>query len=489
MAGYILVIDEGTTSTRAMLYTYAGQCLDSEQKQIRSIFPGPGRVEQDAAEIWSSTLACCNAVIARAGGPRQVSAIGITNQRETVIAWDRVSGDPLAPAIIWQDRRTADVCQALKDQGHEAMVQARTGLLLDPYFSAAKMRWLIDHVDAVRAAGDRLMFGTVESWLVFKLTGGLHITDASNASRTSLMALDGQDWDAELLALFGVPEAALPAIVDSHGCYAKTNAHVFGVSISICGMAGDQQAATIGQARLAPGDTKATFGTGAFILSNSGDTPAVSTHRLLSTILYQEDGRRRYALEGSVFVAGSLIQWLRDSLGILRSAPETAQLAASVPDNGGVVIVPALSGLGAPHWRPDVRGLIDGLDFSTGTAHLARAALEAMAHQTHNLQAAFAADGAAWTSLSIDGGMAANDWMAQDLADILDLPVERPVSIETTALGAAMLAACGVELCSDLAQASDEMRGPIRRFEPAMTASARERRLAQWHESLARALG
>lgn len=471
-----------------MLFTHGGQCLDSEQREIEQHFPAPGRVEQDAGEIWSKTLACCRAIIARAGGPRRIGAIGIANQRETTVAWDRRSGEPLARAIVWQDRRTAAMCAALKERGLEPLVQTRTGLLLDPYFSATKMRWMIENEEAVRAAGDALMFGTIESWLVFKLTGGLHISDASNASRTSLMALDGDDWDREMLDLFGIAEETLPSIVDSHGCYAMTDSAVFGAPIAICGMAGDQQAASIGQARLCPGDTKATFGTGAFILSNSGSSPARSSHRLLSTVLYQEDSTRQYALEGSVFVAGSLIKWLRDGLGILRNAAETAELAASVPDNGGVVMVPALSGLGAPHWQPDARGLIGGLDFSTGAAHLARAALESMAHQAYDLQTAFAADGAAWTSLSIDGGMAANDWMAQDLADILDLPVERPDFIETTALGAAMLAACGVRVCEDVAEAAEMMRGEIRLFEPKMSENTRSLRIEQWHETLARAI-
>lgn len=488
MSDKVLVIDEGTTSTRAMLFSRTGQCLDSEQAVIKTFFPAPGRVEQDAREIWEKTLACCQAVIARSGGAREIGAIGITNQRETVVAWDSATGEPLTRAIIWQDRRTADRCAELKAAGKEPLVQARTGLLLDPYFSAAKMRWMIDHIDAVADAGDRLMFGTIESWLCYKLTGGLHISDASNASRTSLMALDGQDWDPEMLDLFGVPETALPAIVDSYGCYAKTQPGLFSVALPICGMAGDQQAATIGQARLTTGETKATFGTGAFILSNSGTAVPTSANRLLSTVLFQENDVRHYALEGSVFVAGSLIQWMRDGLGILQTAAETAQLAASVPDNGGVVIVPALSGLGAPHWRPDARGLIDGLDFSTGSAHLARAALESMAHQTYDLQTAFAADGAAWTSFSIDGGMAANDWMAQDIADILDLPVERPAFLETTALGAAMLASCGIDLCVHLEEATNSMRGDVECFEPAMAASAREQRLEQWHEALHRVL-
>ncbi|WP_187335323.1 FGGY family carbohydrate kinase [Novosphingopyxis iocasae] len=489
MAEHILVIDEGTTSTRAMLFTRSGECRDIAQMEITQHFPAPGHVEQDAGEIWDKTLACCRTVIERAGGARRILAIGITNQRETVVAWNRKTGEPLGRAIVWQDRRTADQCSQLRERGLEALVQERTGLLLDPYFSATKMRWLLENESSVAEAGDDLCFGTIESWIAFKLTGGLHISDASNASRTSLMALGGDDWDAEMLELFGVPRASLPAIVDSHGCYASTDPKVLGAPIPICGMAGDQQAASIGQARLAPGDTKATFGTGAFILTHSGSEPVRSANRLLSTVLFQQDGEREYALEGSIFVAGSLIKWLRDGLGILRSAAETAQLAASVPDNGGVMMVPALSGLGAPHWRPDVRGMLDGLDFSTGAAHLARAALEAIAHQASDLQAAFAADGVAWNGLSIDGGMAANDWMAQDLADILDLPVERPNFIETTALGAAMLAACGAEMCEHISEAADEMRGQLTVFEPRMTASTRERRLNQWHDTLAKALG
>ncbi len=488
MAGLILVIDQGTTSTRAMLFTRAGECRDTQQMEITQHFPAPGQVEQDATEIWEKTLSCCHAVIERAGGVRRIRAIGITNQRETVVAWSRRTGEPLARAIIWQDRRTAAQCEALRTRGLEPLVQERTGLLLDPYFSATKMRWMLDNEPAVKEAGNELCFGTIECWLAFKLTGGLHISDASNASRTSLMALDVDEWDDEMLDLFGVPGETLPAIVDSHGCYASTDPQIFGAPIAICGMAGDQQAASIGQARLAPGDAKATFGTGAFILSNSGSEPARSSNRLLSTVLFQQDGSRQYALEGSIFVAGSLIQWLRDGLGILRSAGETADLAASVPDNGGVVLVPALSGLGAPHWRPDVRGMIDGLDFSTGAAHLARAALESVAHQVSDLQAAFAADGVAWNGLSIDGGMAANDWMAQDLADILDLPVERPQFIETTALGAAMLASCGAEMCADISEAAENMRGELTVFEPRMSASTREARLSQWHESLAKAL-
>ena len=416
-----------------------------------------------------------------------MAAIGIANQRETVVAWDRVSGEPLYRALVWQDRRTADACAALRQRGQEPVIQARTGLLLDPYFSATKMRWLLREVPAVAAAAEngRLALGTVESWLTFKLTGGLHISDASNASRTSLLALDGADWDAGLCELFGVPRAALPEVTDCAGSFGMTLPDHFGAAIPLTGLVGDQQGATIGQACLAPGETKATYGTGAFVLANMGAKLPRSGHRLLGTVLWQLGGKRTYALEGSVFVAGSLIKWLRDSVGLISSAAEAEALARSVPDAAGVVIVPALSGLGAPHWQPHARGIISGLTFAAGKAHIARAALEAMALQTHDLAAAFAADGAAWRTLRIDGGMSANDWVAQDLADVLALPVERPQMVETTALGAAMLAAVGAGLCPTLGEAARAMRGPTRSFIPAMGESTRAGRIARWRKALA----
>ena len=341
----LLVLDEGTTSTRAMLYTPDGARVGMAQRDLTQYYPRPGWVEQDATEIWERTLACAQEMVAQAGGADRIIAIGITNQRETVVAWDRRSGRPLARAIVWQDRRTADQCQALRDAGHESLIQARTGLVIDPYFSATKMRWLIDHEPAVAQAGDALALGTVESWLVWKLTGGLHISDASNASRTQLLALDGAGWDADLCALFDIPPAALPAIVDNAGDFGATCPDLLGGPIPICGLAGDQQAATIGQGCLVPGQAKATLGTGAFILAPVGDAPLRSDHRLLGTILCQLDGRRRYALEGSIFVAGSLVKWLRDALGLVGSAQETEALARSVADNGGVSLLPALSGL------------------------------------------------------------------------------------------------------------------------------------------------
>ncbi|WP_114520672.1 glycerol kinase GlpK [Altererythrobacter sp. ZODW24] len=485
----ILVLDAGTTSTRAMLFARDGSVHGTDQAELTQHYPQPGWVEHDAGEIWEHTLACAQAVLAKAGA-ENVAAIGITNQRETVVAWDRETGEALTHAIVWQDRRTADFCTELKDAGHEPMVQEQTGLLLDPYFSGTKMRWMLDNDDAVRAAAGRgtLAFGTVECWLVYKLTGGAtHVSDASNASRTLLLPLLGADWSDELCGLFGVPRKALPKVVDNAGTIGVTDPEIFGSSIPITGLAGDQQSATIGQGCLSPGDSKATYGTGAFVLTNKGQEVPRSAHRLLGTVLYQLGGERTYALEGSVFVAGSLVQWLRDALRIIGSAAETEELARSVEDSGQVVIVPALSGLGAPHWRSDARGVIAGLSFASGRPQIARAALEAMAHQTHDLAEAFAADGAAWTSLKIDGGMSANNWMAQDLAGVMNLPVERPEFVETTALGAAMLAGVGAGIFESLEEAAQSMRGDIDHFTPEMDDETREQRLARWRKALAAA--
>ncbi len=484
----ILVIDEGTTSTRAMLFGLDGACFASIQHDLTQHYPAPGLVEHDAAEIWAKTLAAARTVVAEAGGAGCIACIGITNQRETVVAWDRRTGEPLCPAIVWQDRRTADACAALKQAGHEPAVQAKTGLLLDPYFSGTKMAWMLANWPALASAGANLALGTVESYLLFRLTGGFHASDASNASRTLLMALDGAGWDADMLGLLGVPRGALGQIIDSAGDFSKTQAHWFGAPIPITGMAGDQQAATIGQGCLAPGQTKATYGTGAFILTQNGPVIPRSTHRLLTTVSHQIAGVRHYALEGSVFVAGSLVKWLRDDIGVLRSAAETEALARSVPDNGGVQIVPALSGLGAPHWQSEARAAITGLSFASTRAHIARAALEAMANQSHDLKSAFAADGADWTSLNIDGGMVANDWMAQDLADVLGVAVCRPHMIESTALGAAMLAAVGAGIYPTLEDAAAAMRGTGDMFAPQMDAAVRAERLGGWKAALDRVL-
>ncbi len=491
MSDLILVIDEGTTSTRAMLFRPDGTCVATHALELTQHYPQPGYVEHDAAEIWNRTLAVIHAVIERAGGAERIAAIGITNQRETVVFWDKTTGEPLAPAIVWQDRRTAGICRTLKETGHEPAVQAKTGLLLDPYFSGSKIGWAMANWPQLAEAGDRLAVGTVESWLIWKLTAneassGVHITDATNASRTALMAIGSGGWDDGLIDLFGAPRAALPEIVDCAGHFGQTT--LFGPPIPICGMAGDQQAATIGQSCLQPGETKATFGTGAFILTQAGAIPPVSHNRLLSTIAWQLDGKRAYALEGSVFVAGSLIKWLRDSVGLIGTAAETEALARSVADNGGVYLVPALSGLGAPWWQPEARASISGLSFANTRAHIVRAALEAMAHQAHDLKTAFAADGVDWASLRIDGGMVANNWMAQDMADMLGITVERPAFAETTALGAAMLAGVGCGLFADLEQAS-VMRGAVERFEPTMPHLTRTTRLNGWRKAVEAVVG
>jgi glycerol kinase len=482
---YILVIDEGTTSTRAMLFTPDGHPAGSASRPVTQHYPAPGEVEHDAAEIWAGTLAAAREMIEAAGGADNIAAIGITNQRETVVAWDRATGEPIGNALVWQDRRTADRCAELRAAGHGEAIRSKTGLLLDPYFSATKMEWMLANRPSVRAAGDGLAFGTIDSWLVWKLTGGaVHATDATNASRTMLMALEGQNWDDELCGLFGIEPSTLPRIVDCAGPIGQTDPALFGRAIPICGSAGDQQAATIGQGCLKPGHTKATFGTGAFVLSNSGERPLRSRNRLLTTVLCQIGGRRSYALEGSIFVAGSLMQWLRDSVGLLVSAAESEDLARSVADNGGVYMVPALAGLGAPHWQAEARGLIRGISFATTRAHIVRAALEAQAHQVHDLMTAFEADGVRWERLRIDGGMVANNWLAQDLADILDIPVERPASIETTALGAAMLAAVGAGIHPDLETAAAAMDSSVTRFAAKLNSDERNRRLAGWRHAL-----
>jgi glycerol kinase len=483
----ILVIDEGTTSTRAMLFTLEGRALTWAQRPLTQHYPAPGLVEHNAAEIWDLTLSCAREMVVEAGGPDRIAAVGITNQRETVVFWDRRTGEPLAPAIVWQDRRTADDCARLRAAGEEAGVQAKTGLLLDPYFSATKIGWALRNWPQLAEAGENLAVGTIESYLVFRLTGGRHVTDATNASRTALMSIGGGVWDDGLLELFGAPRRILPEIVDCAGPIGETLPDLFGAPLPITGMAGDQQAATIGQGCLETGQTKATFGTGAFVLTQTGTTLKASRNRLLTTVAWQLNGRRNYALEGSVFVAGSLIQWLRDDLGLFKASSETETIARSVADNAGVYLVPALSGLGAPHWRADARAAISGLSFAARKAHIVRAALEAQAHQTRDLQGAFAADGAPWQALRIDGGMVANNWVAQDLADILDIPVQRPHFIETTALGAAMLAAVGAGMYPDLAAAA-AMRGPLDEFRPAMAPAERATRLAGWDDAVRRVL-
>ena len=484
----LLVLDEGTSSTRALLYRVDGSLIATAQQPIEQHYPKPGWVEHDAGEIWERTLACGHEMVARAGGADRIAAIGITNQRETALAWDRSNGRPLTRAIVWQDRRTSDTCRQLRDAGHEPAVTTTTGLLLDPYFSATKWRWMLDHVPAVAsaAAAGTLALGTIESWLVWKLSGGAHVSDASNASRTLLLPLQGGGFDEGLCDLFGIPHSSLPSVVDTAESIATCDREWFGTAIPICGLAGDQQAATIGQGCLEPGATKATFGSGAFILTSTGDIAPRSAHRLLTTVLSQIGGERRFALEGSIFVAGSMITWLRDGLGWIENAADTEALARD-NDSGGVTVVPALAGLGAPHWRPEAKAAILGLTLGTRREQIVRAALESIAHQCSDLQGAFAADGAAWRSLRIDGGMASNSWLAQDLSDILGIAVERPTDVESTARGAAMLAAVGAGLYPSL-ESARAMLPAVENFAPAMPENVRQERLTGWREALNRIL-
>ena len=483
MGELILAVDSGTTSTRALAFDLSGQIVAVTQHAITQHYPAPGHVEHDAAEIWRLTDQAIREVLAKVG--ERVRAIGLTNQRETIVFWSRRSGEPLAPAIVWQDRRTADLCAALREAGHEPAVQATTGLLLDPYFSGTKIRWALDNWPRVKAASESgdLAVGTVESWLLFKLSGQ-HLTDATNASRTLLMDLAGAAWSADMIDLLGIPAGALPAICPTAGLIAETR--LYGRPLMIAGLAGDQQAATIGQGCSSPGMAKCTYGTGIFMLANAGAHPPVSGNRLLATFL--SSSPRAYALEGSIFVGGNAVKWLRDGLGILDTVAESATLAASVPNSGGVSFVPAFAGLGAPHWQPLARGLLTGLTAGTTRAHIVRATLEAMGQQTADLIDAFAADGVTPSSLRVDGGMVANEWLCQDLADATGLPVERPRSIETTGLGAAMLAGVGAGLFPALADAEAAMVHADRRFEPAIPADARAIRRRAWGQAVEQTL-
>lgn len=487
----ILAIDQGTTSSRAILFDAALKPLAVGQSEFAQHYPQSGWVEHDAEEIWATTLASARTAIGDRAA--DVAAIGITNQRETVVVWDRASGRPIHRAIVWQDRRTAPVCAALKADGHEPNVAARTGLLLDPYFSATKIAWLLDAVPGARARAERgeLAAGTIDSWLLWRLTGGaVHATDASNASRTLIYDISGGRWDAGLAALFRVPLALLPEVRDSAGDFGSTDPALFGRAIPIKGVAGDQQAATIGQACVRPGMMKSTYGTGCFALLVTGETPVPSSNRLLTTVAWQIAGRRTYALEGSIFIAGAAVQWLRDGLGVIAHSAETGRLAAEADPTQDVILVPAFTGLGAPWWDADARGALFGLTRGTGPRELARAALEAVAFQTADLLDAMHRDigaAASATVLRVDGGMAASDWTMQRLADILDAPVDRPVVTETTALGAAALAAIGCGLIPDLA-ALDGLWARERRFEPAMADAERVRKRALWADAVSRTL-
>ncbi len=490
MARHILALDQGTTSTRAILFDAEGDVVASAQRELQQFFPADGWVEHDPEHIWADSVAVCREALARADfGAGDVAALGITNQRETAVLWERASGRPVHDAIVWQDRRTAPLCRELVADGLEEHVAATTGLVIDAYFSATKLAWLLDHVPGARAAAERgeLAFGTVDSFLLWRLTGGrVHATDASNAARTMLFDIRRQDWDEELLRRLRVPRTVLPEVRDCAGDFGSTD--ILGTPLPITGMAGDQQAATFGQACLRPGMVKSTYGTGCFALLNTGEEPVRSRNRLLTTVAWRLGGRVTYALEGSIFVAGAAVQWVRDGLRAIGAAAESETVAAALPDGGGVYLVPAFTGLGAPWWDPDARGAILGLTRDSTSAHIVRAALEAVCYQTHDLLQAMADDaGGAPAALRVDGGMAANDWLCQFLADVLAVPVERPQVIETTALGAARLAALGAGLAPSPDALADGWRAE-RRFEPRMEPARRERLLRGWQDAIARVL-
>jgi glycerol kinase len=489
MSRMILSIDQGTTSTRAIAFEVseagAFSAAAVSQIELQQYFPKPGWVEHDAAEIWTATLQTCREVIRKAGGIDRFAAIGITNQRETAVLWDAETGEPLHHAIVWQDRRTADVTSVLATAGHEPEVQARTGLILDPYFSASKYAWLLDAVPGSRdrAAAGGVKLGTIESWLIWKLTGGRsHVTDATNAARTSLMDLKTLSWQADLAALFKVPTAALPEIRGCSDALGACDASLFGRAVPIHGAAGDQQAALVGHGAIQPGEAKITYGTGAFLVANVGSQPVISTNRLLGTLAYSVNGQTRYALEGSIFSAGSAIQWLRDGLGVISQSRQSEAMAQSLPDNGGVFLVPGFTGLGAPWWSPEARGTITGLTRDSGPAHLVRAALESLAYQTRDLLDALAADGAPRLKrLRVDGGVTANALAMQCVADICDVEVERPAFQEMTALGAAKLAAFGVGLIDRLDIPPAETPAV---WTPRMDAATRSHMLAGWRGAI-----
>ena len=491
MADFIGAIDQGTTSTRFLIFDRAGQVVASAQKEHQQIYPQAGWVEHDADEIWRRTCEVVSEAMAQRGLlPGDLAAIGITNQRETTLLWDRATGRAVGHAIVWQDRRTAPMCARMKEAGLEALIRDRTGLVLDPYFSATKIRWMLDHHPGLAEGAGRgeIAFGTVDSFLIWRLSGGAaHVTDASNASRTLLFDLHARAFSAELTDLFGVPRALLPGVVGSAEVVATTR-NVPGLpdGIPIAGIAGDQQAALFGQDCLTPGDVKCTFGTGAFVLMNVGGTPVRSQAGLLGTVAWTLDGVTTYALEGSAFIAGALVQWLRDGLQIIAQAADVEELAASVPDAGGVVIVPALAGLGAPHWRPEARGIISGITRGTTRAHIARAALEAIALQNVDLVAAMRSDaGRPIQRMRVDGGAAANNLLMQLQADFLGVPVVRPAMLESTALGAAKLAARGVGL--SLAQSGEDTSTATRVFTPSIGEDERLGRIAVWRAAVAKA--
>ena len=487
MSQYILSIDQGTTSSRAMLFDENGHAAFTAQREFTQHFPRDGWVEHDPKEIWETTLAVVREALEHAAGQqRGVAAIGITNQRETTVVWDRASGKTIYNAIVWQDRRTAEFCEGLRQQQHETAVTAKTGLLLDAYFSGTKINWILDNVDGARerAENGELAFGTIDSFLIWRLTAGKsHVTDATNASRTLLFNIHQQAWDAELLELLAIPESLLPEVLDCAADFGVTAKQVLDAEIPIYGVAGDQQAALIGQACFEPGMIKSTYGTGCFMILNTGEEALSSSNKLLTTVGYRLNGKTTYALEGSIFVAGAAVQWLRDGLGIIESAQQSEALAASLESNQGVYLVPAFTGLGAPHWDPDARGAIFGITRDTGPAQLVRATLESVCYQTFDLLEAKRRDGITPTRLRIDGGMVQNDWLCQFLADLLGIVVERPQQTETTALGAAYLAGLQAGIFSSLDDIAARWQTD-QEFSPSMENSARNLLLADWHAAV-----
>jgi glycerol kinase len=495
LPSHILSIDQGTTSTRAFLFDDALAPVGFAQLEFPQIFPSPGWVEHDPQGIWTTAVATARAAMASAGVPaREVAGLGITNQRETTILWDRATGKAIHNAIVWQDRRTHDTCAALVRAGHEKLVSERTGLLLDPYFSATKISWLLDHVPHAREAAEagKLAFGTVDTYLMWHLTGGkVHVTDATNAARTALLDIRSGQWDAELLDLFRIPASLLPEVRDSAGDFGTTLPHLLGAPVRILGVAGDQQAATIGQGCFKPGMMKSTYGTGCFALLNTGLAPVRSRSRLLTTIAYQLDGKRTYALEGAIFIAGAAVQWLRDGLKLIATAAETGTIAAQSDPADEVYLVPAFVGLGAPWWDPEARGALFGLSRKSGPPEISRAALEAVGYQTRDLLNAMHADWPASarsdTVLRVDGGMTASDYTMQFLADILDVPVDRPAFMETTALGAAYLAGHEAGIYPDPEGFAATWKLD-RRFSPAIDPATRDRKWSGWQNAVRRTL-
>ena len=489
---HVLAIDQGTTSSRAIVFDAQALPVASAQRELQQFFPDDGWVEHDPEHIWADTLAVCRDALSKAGlEAGDIAAIGITNQRETAVVWDRATGRPVHNAIVWQDRRTAPWCRQKVAEGCEAEVQEKTGLLIDAYFSASKVVWMLDNVPGLRARAEagELAFGTVDSFLLYRLTGGkVHATDATNASRTMLFNIRSQDWDDGLLEMFGVPRSMLPEVMDNSTHFGDCDPSLFGAAIPVTGMAGDQQAATVGQACFEPGMIKSTYGTGCFALMNIGENAVTSQHRMLTTVAYRLGDRTTYAIEGAIFVAGAAVQWLRDGLKVIAHAADSQKSAEALSDTGGVYLVPAFTGLGAPHWDPDARGAIFGLTRDSGVDHVVRAALESVAYQTRDLMEAMASDGGFTPSdIRVDGGMVANDWLCQFLADMLGLSVERPVVTETTALGSAYLAGLEVGVYDSL-EAVKRGWNRDRLFEPQMDAAKRDRLYAGWQDAVRRTL-